>query len=166
MIFSSPYHHNTNGVIERQFRTIRDYINASLREGVKKSWAELIPDIEYVLNATAQKTTGVSPAEIIFGRKINRSQWHSNNEVDRNEIMRKLEAKRQQAKEIGTTRNLEVGDKVLVKQEIRNKDHERYEGPYTVIKRNHERSYLLTDENGRKITRNIEKLKHFKEGGM
>jgi len=28
--FSSSYHHNTNGTVERQFRTIRDYINTSL----------------------------------------------------------------------------------------------------------------------------------------
>ena len=29
LYFSSPYHHNTNGMVERQFRTVRDLINAS-----------------------------------------------------------------------------------------------------------------------------------------
>mgnify|MGYP003543076045 FL=1 len=30
--YSSPYHHNTNGLIERQFRTIRDFISSSLKD--------------------------------------------------------------------------------------------------------------------------------------
>ena len=36
--FSSPYHHSANGIIERQFRTIRDALNASLRQ---KIWKKL-----------------------------------------------------------------------------------------------------------------------------
>jgi len=34
--FSSPYHHNTNGLVERQFRTIRDFMNATLVKERKK----------------------------------------------------------------------------------------------------------------------------------
>ena len=33
LYFSSPYHHNTNGTVERQFRTIRDYISTLLIKG-------------------------------------------------------------------------------------------------------------------------------------
>ena len=33
--------------------------------------ANLLPDIEFALNASVQKTTGKSPAEIVFGFKIN-----------------------------------------------------------------------------------------------
>ena len=29
LTYSSPYHHSANGLIERQFRTIRDCINTS-----------------------------------------------------------------------------------------------------------------------------------------
>ena len=29
---SSPYHHNSNGQIERQFRTVREWLNASMKE--------------------------------------------------------------------------------------------------------------------------------------
>ena len=32
--------------------------------------------IEFALNASVQKTTGKSPAEIVFEFKINRTQWH------------------------------------------------------------------------------------------
>ena len=70
LYFSSPYHHNTNRIIERQFRTVMDFINASVKAKNHKDWAEAIPDIEFTMNATFQNTLGRSPAEEIFGRKI------------------------------------------------------------------------------------------------
>lgn len=164
LIFSSPYHHNTNGIVERQFRTIREYINASLKSRSNTTWAEILPEVEYTLNSTTQKTNGVSPAEIIFGRKINRSKWFSNSKINREEIMMKLEAQRRE-NNIKTVRNLNIGDEVLIKQEIRNKDQDRYVGPYIVIKKVHERSYLLKDRGGKTVIRNIEKIKNLKKGG-
>ena len=62
--FSSPYHHSSNGLIERQFRTIRDAINTRLKDGHTKDWS----DVEYTLNATHQKSIETSPAEAVFGR--------------------------------------------------------------------------------------------------
>ena len=38
LVFSSSYHHNTNGMIERQFKTMRDLINASVKEKKQKDW--------------------------------------------------------------------------------------------------------------------------------
>ena len=32
IVYSSPYHHCTNGIIERQFRTVRDAIHISLKD--------------------------------------------------------------------------------------------------------------------------------------
>ena len=37
---------------------------------------DLLPNLEFALNVSVQKTTGKSPAEIVFGFKINRTQWH------------------------------------------------------------------------------------------
>ena len=76
LCFSSPYHHNTNGTVERQFRTIRDYINASLQRNRRSEWSD-IPEIGFMMNATFQKTLGKSPAEIIFGRKLSIKQFVS-----------------------------------------------------------------------------------------
>ena len=53
-------------------------MNATILERKNTNWKELIPEIEYTLNATEQKTIGKSPAEIIYGKKINRSQWYEN----------------------------------------------------------------------------------------
>ena len=51
LCFSSPYHHSTNGIIEQQFRTVRDSINTSVKDR-NKNWAELLPEVEFALNAT------------------------------------------------------------------------------------------------------------------
>ena len=155
---SSPYHHNTNGIIERQFRTIREYINASLKERTNTDWAEILPEIEFTLNATTQKSIGRSPAEIVFGRKIFREQFRLQN-TEPNNAEGDLE-------NIATRRSFNPGDDVLIVIENRTKDKDRYEGPYQVVRKIHDRRYLLRDKRGKIIERNIEKMKQFfKEGG-
>lgn len=166
IIFSSPYHHNTNGIVERQFRTIREYINATLKDKMKRNWAELLPEVEYTLNSTIQKTIGRTPAEIIFGRKINRLQWNSNGKVNRKEIIEELQEKQDMYEKVGTKRKYNIGDKVMIKKEIRHKNDDKYEGPYMITEKIHDRSYRLKDQSGKTVIRNIEKIKSFKKRGM
>ena len=163
LVFSSPYHHNTNGIIERQFRTIRDFINASLNERKPSNWAEILPEVEYTLNATVQKSLGVTPAEIVFGRKINRERWHYGNQVNRTELVKEQKEKNDSKDNNGeiTIRRFNVGDEVLVKIENRSKNQERYEGPFKIMEKIHDRRYLLMDKDGRTIQRNVEKIKNF-----
>ena len=161
LCFSSPYHHNTNGIIERQFRTVRDYINSSLRDRKRSTWAEILPEIEFTLNATVQKSIGCSPAEVIFGRKICRERWYS-----KEHLQQRIDESEETQEVHETRRTFNVGEKVLIKVEARTKDKDRYEGPYNVIEKIHDRRYLLRDENGKTIQRNSEKMrKFFKEGG-
>ena len=157
LCFSSPYHHNTNGVVERQFRTIRDYINATLHERRSTEWDELIPEIEFTMNATVQKTLNSSPAEVIFGRRLCRERWLSNEKISMNEgsINQKYP----------TMRKFQVGDEVLVRAETRTKDRNRFDGPYRIQAQVHERRYRLRDNAGRVIERNVEKIKKFFKGG-
>ena len=148
--FSSPYHHNTNGIIERQFRTIRDCINAAAEEDKRKDWSNRIPEIEYMMNATRQKTLGVSPAELVFGRKIHRERWFDSQKDDKKSM-----------EETPTKRQFQVGDEVLIKLETRTKDNERYAGPYKITDKVHERRYRLRNSKGKELERNVEKLKKF-----
>ena len=53
-----------------------------------------------------------------------------------------------------------------IKKEIKNKDSDRFEGPFTVIRRIHERSYELKNNQGKTLVRNVEWLRNFKERGM
>jgi hypothetical protein len=161
LCFSSPYHHNTNGIIERQFRTIRDAINTSMKEKKWKDWEATIPYVEFMMNATFQKSIGKSPAEIIYGRKIYKERWYG-----RNHTILVERTKEDSESRYPTRRSFNIGDQVLVKVEMRTKDKDRYEGPYRVVQKIHDRRYLLQPENGKAIPRNVEKMRKFlKEGG-
>lgn len=152
LCFSSPYHHGTNGLVERQFRTIRDCLNAS----GNSNWDDKLPELEFMLNATYQKTIKTSPAAIVFGKEIRRERW-----IDPGGTADNLKSN----EVYSTRRTFKVGDKVLVKNEVRAKDKERYDGPYEVKEKIHERRYKLQDTKGRMIDRNVEKIKFLKEGG-
>ena len=171
LIYSSPYHHNTNGIIERQFRTIRDAISIRMEDGLHKDWVELLPEIEFMLNCTIQATNEVSPAEIIFGRKITHWWKDRKDEVKskQQDIIEKIKGKEENMGKnmtVGTIRNFEIGEKVLIKKNNALKDEFRFIGPAIIIKKVHERSYELQLENGKTIIRNVEWLKPFKERGM
>jgi hypothetical protein len=54
---------------------------------------------------------------------------------------------------------------VWIQKEIRTKGEDRFEGPYEIIEKIHDRSYRLKDKNNRQIIRNVEKFKNFKKRG-
>ena len=149
IVYSSPYHHETNGQIERQFRTVRDCIHLSQKSSNTKDWASQIPDIEFMLNSTYQATINESPCEAVFGKKIYR-QYHG----FETETSYKT-----------TNRIFNIGDKVLIKTNNTNKQAERYTGPGKIIEKIHDRSYKIQMFDKRILIRNIEWLKPFKEGG-
>lgn len=157
--FSGPHHHQSNGIIERQFRTVRDLLNCSMRERKTSDWASILPEVEFTLNATIQSSINMSPAEAMLGRKIFREKWIS--QVERGQT----KPKERQTEPI-TRREFKVGDQVLVKIESRDKGQDRFDGPFTITEKLHQRRYMVTDANGRKLDRNIEQLRQFlKEGG-
>jgi len=149
--YSSPYHHSSNGQIERQFRTIRDAIVTKLREKNSKDWAEYLPEVEFMLNATYHKTLMRSPAEVVFGRKIYRENLREDSKEFNNKPI--------------TRRKFEKGQKVFLKKMLSNKDEDRYEGPGIIEDQIHERSYQILMKDGRQLIRNVEWLKPFEEGG-
>ena len=149
VIYSSPYHHATNGQIERQFRTIRDTIYLSVQDKSNGDWAEVVPDIEFMLNSTYQTTIEMTPAEAVFGRKIHR-QWHG---IAPEKVYE------------STERNFEIGDQVLIKKNDVFKQDNRYFGPGVIEEKLHDRSYKIKVENSFYI-RNVEWLKSFKKGRM
>ena len=124
----------------------------------------MLPDIEFTLNATVQKSIGVSPAEVVFGRTLNRSGWFEDNRTNRDDIIKKIKDN-QQENVVLTRRTFNIGDEVWVTKEIRNKDQDKYEGPFKIVSQIHDRSYRLKSNDGKELVRNVEKLKIFKKGG-
>ena len=69
IIYSSPYHHQANGQIERQFCTVRDWLFCTLKDQLRKNWEDTLQHIEFASNVTTQKSIECSPTEIVFGKK-------------------------------------------------------------------------------------------------
>ena len=161
--YSSPYHHQANGQIERQFRTIRDWLYCCIKDKLFRDWEECLPHIEFTMNSTIQKTTMCSPGEVIFGRKLSIDRFVGVNEDTKGKSIRykkiaQIMEHTGPEKEKVTSRSFEIGDLVYVKVENRHKQEKRYDGPYTVIRKNHERSYRLQKSDGTEIVRNVEWL--------
>ena len=53
-------------------------------------------------------------------------------------------------------RSFNIGDKVLVKLDIRNKQDNRYSGPHTIQNKLHDNSYQLENKFGKSFIRNVE----------
>ena len=96
-------------------------MNTTLKENSGKGWATLIPEIEFMLNATIQKSIGKSPAELVFGQPIYH-EWHMRGDKrDKGEENGDLGKKKEQdlANKIDnkTRRTFEIIEEVLVKVE-------------------------------------------------
>jgi len=134
IIYSSPYHHNTIGIIVREFRTIRDAINIRIKDHVHKDWTEILSEVEFMMTSTSQATTGISPADMIFGRKL-RHWWKDTKKQSCNK-------KEKSENMIKTKRIFHTGDKVLIKKENAKKEDDRYMGTALVKSRRRHTRFL------------------------
>ena len=91
-----------------------------------------------------------------------------NERDERGTVITEIEGNRRQytngEKGTPTRREFNIGDRVDVRVDIRQKDEKRYDGPYEVIERIHDRSYRLRNNNGTEIVRNVEWLKPRRRG--
>jgi len=69
-IKTSPYHTQTNGVLERTHRVLVEYLRCYILEN-QADWDKWIPYTTFVFNTTTHSSTGFTPHELLFGRKPN-----------------------------------------------------------------------------------------------
>jgi hypothetical protein len=63
-----PYSHEENAIVERANReVIRHLRNILYETKIHKEWEDHIPDIQRIKNSTTVSSTGVAPAELVFG---------------------------------------------------------------------------------------------------
>ena len=75
---SSPYHPQSNGLVERYFFTIKDMVYASSQEK-KVDWDTVLWEVELGLRSSTQQATGKSPFKIIYGFSLlSKSQNYEN----------------------------------------------------------------------------------------
>ena len=122
---TTPLHPSANGEVERQNRTLLKRIKIAQAEG--KEWKSEIRKFLFAYRTTPHSTTGGTPSELMFNRKIRTKlpdiQFSLNDEEIRDKDMYMKEKNRQyiDTKRKAEERNIEIGDKVLVKQDRENK---------------------------------------------
>lgn len=184
---TTPYHPNSDGLVERLFRTSKELVRCCLFENKCQDWAESLPLLEIGLRSSPQKSTNFTPFEVVFGKEMNThlnltdiSPQKGNDEYIvwlKNEFKRihgivqaniEKNGKKMERKYSNLSSQLEIGDLVLVKIINRNKNvfGPRYYGPLKIIKKLGKHSYRLQDttRNNKIVDRHRSHLKKYNEG--
>ena len=68
-IITSPYHPQTDGLVERFNQTLKAMLSkVHIQEG--KDWDQLLPYVLFAYREIPQSTTGFSPFELLYGREV------------------------------------------------------------------------------------------------
>ena len=161
-IRTSPYHPQTDGLVERFNRTLKSMLRRLVKEE-GRDWDKLIPYVLFAYREVPQTTTGFSPFELLFGREVRgpldvlKEEWEASEKCKESvithilEIRERMEAMQEVVKENAeeaqkrqkrwydrTARDTELkpDDKVLVLLPTStNKLLAQWKGPYKVIRK-------------------------------
>ena len=138
---NTPLWPQANGEVERQNRSLLKRIRIAHSSG--RDWKTDLQTYFLAYRSTPHNTTGMSPAELLFGRKIRtkipdiENLRNENIEVRDRDSEKKGEGKLYaDMKRNAVQSNLKVGDKVLVRQDRQNKlSTPFYPKPFTVVEK-------------------------------
>lgn len=163
-----PYWPQQNGEVERQNRDILKRLKISQLE--KSDWKNDLLNYLMMYNSTPHSTTGKSPSELFYGRQfrdklpslINIENKDINEEVrDKDALMKQKGKINEDRKRKAMEHNLEIGQKVYVKNLIKNNklSPEFDPEPHTIISTNRNEANIRNDSTGQEYRRNIIHLK-------
>lgn len=157
----TPLWPQANGGVERFMSTIKKTVQAAQVE--KKAWKQELYRFLRNYRATPHSTTGVSPAEALFNRKMKIklpeiSKKTSPTKLDKkirlqDEVNKKKMKEYADVKRRATEPDIQVGDPVLVRQRPENKLCPHY-SPTPMKVTSRKGSMVTADGGGRKVTRN------------
>lgn len=64
---STPYHPQTNGLVERTNRTLANMLSMYV-DSAHKNWDSILPFVTYAFNTARHETTGYSPFFLLYAR--------------------------------------------------------------------------------------------------
>lgn len=151
--FSTAYHHESVGSIERNHRVLNAYLRSYLIES-DDSWDVYAKYFEFCYNTTPNSTHNYTPFELVFGHKANlpvgtfdKVEPIYNTDSYVNELKYRLQITNKQAREIlikyklkmkeiydKSTREivLSVGDRIKIREFSNHKLESFYRGPFVV----------------------------------
>ena len=179
-IRTTPYHPQTDGLVERFNQTLKSMLRkAAVDEG--KDWDKLIPYLLFAYREVPQSSTGFAPFELLYGRSVRgpldvlRDTWEAGKRSEESvvsyvlsvrekldkmsELVRdNLEAAQKLQKtwydQNAREREFEEGEQVLVLLPTStNKLVAQWQGPYRVLKRQGKVDYLIDMHDRRKRRR-------------
>ena len=169
----TPLHPAANGEVERQNRSLMKRIKIAVAES--REWKKEIRAYVFAYRTTPHATTGVSPAELMFGRrlqtKLPQIENTENNMLDEEVRDRDRVKKLKNKLYIDTKRkamesDVEVGDKVLVKQSQRDKTSTPFSPtPFKLVDKVGN-SCIVESQEGVKYQRNSTHMKKYYEKNL
>ena len=160
-------HPQANGEVERQKQSLLKRIQIAHAE--KKDWKKELNTYLTAYRSLPHPTTGVSPAELLFGRKIRTklpelSDIHVDQDVRNKESEQKSREKAyDDAKRKVRYSDVLPGDRVLVKQEKKTKLSTPFNpNPYLVVSKDGN-SLVVQSQDGAQYSRNTSHVKKLQQ---
>ena len=164
---TTPLWPQANGEVERQNKSLLKRMKIAQAEG--KEWKKEIRKYLVAYRSTPHTTTGVSPAELLFGRKMRTKLPELKEESTESEMRdrdgeMKAKAKRYANKKRNAQESdLAPGDQVLVRQERKNKLSTPFAPePYDVVTKTGN-SVVFESPEGVQLMRNTTHVKRYEE---
>src|ERR1043166_10299807 len=187
---SSPYHPQTNGLVERFNRTLCEALAKVIEK--ENEWDKYIKSVLFAYRTIKHNTTKRTPFFMVYGREailpideidedreisekeslLKRVYEIINLNENRNEVLEIIKRSQEKQKERHDKKiiedKFEIGDKVLLKDTAKEKQwsgklSQKWKGPYYIHQIIGKGVYKLRDMDGRvlKATRNIKHLKRY-----